>query len=710
MIPEGTFRIDLSSIGAEPLEDEDPRRIGAFPIKAVLGSGGMGRVYLGVAPEGYAAVKRVLPYLSGDRTFLRHFGQELDNQARLPAGVSARLLAADRTARPPWFATEYIPGVTLHEAVHLNGGSLPVDTAWVLLHELAARVASIAALEMVHRDLKPSNVMLTGSGVTLIDFGVARAADQSTVTATGLIVGTPAYMAPEQARATKQPTPAVDVFSLGGVIAFAASGEPPFGAGSGTDLLFRIVHEPPDLAALRTLDAELADVVESCLAKEPTARPSALDLVEIAARHAAPGRPQWPTLLAELIAVRERFAAAATAATEAGDDGATEAGDDGATEAGDDGATEAGDDGATEFEALEALEAPAAEQRSGSEVTAGARVESGAGQLPEPLPEPGIVAAADFAGDIVADGEPAEVSEVAEVAVVAAEVGAAADPEVETMPVVQVPSSAEAVDEPSRSEHSRRRRGLLVIAPLILALATAGALIAMKKVPFITYADGSPKPTVSVSSTDTAGEPNLSESGRAATSPSPSAHASGKASGTASSTANPGSGNQDTTASTGNAGAGKVATTAAESTHTSSSGSGSGGSGSGGDATVVTSSYSEIKNVNVSICVSGKAAVGAQACDGSTTVDFKEVAVSGGFELVNEESGLCLLDDNNVDAYAQSCEFQTTAKTWTVGTRTSRGGQLISSGECLTYSSSTMGNLAMADCDSSDADQLWYAA
>jgi hypothetical protein len=318
-----TSHLDLSSIGAEPLAAEDPTQIGAFPIQAVLGSGGMGRVYLGVAPEGYAAVKRVLPYLSNDKTFLRHFGQELDNQARLPSGVSARLLAADRTARPPWFATEYIPGVTLHDSVYLNGGSLPIETVWLLLRELAARLKAVAALEMVHRDLKPSNVMLTGSGVTLIDFGVARAADQSTVTATGMIVGTPAYMAPEQARAVKAMTPAVDVFSLAGVIAFAATGEPPFGAGSGTDLLFRIVHEAPDLYALRALDGELANVVESCLAKDPAQRPSAAELAELAGRHVAPGRPQWPAVIAERIAIRAEFAAA-TRVSHADAEGVTE--------------------------------------------------------------------------------------------------------------------------------------------------------------------------------------------------------------------------------------------------------------------------------------------------------------------------------------------------------------------------------------------------
>jgi hypothetical protein len=299
---------DLSGIGAQELEAEDPRRIGAFPIRAVLGSGGMGRVYLGISPSGYAAVKQVLPELARSPIFLRHFGQELDNQARLPAGVSARLLAADRTARPPWFATAYIPGVTLHDAVHLNGGSLPAAHVWVLLRELAGRLASVARLEMVHRDLKPSNVMLTAGGVTLIDFGVARAADQSSVTATGIAVGTPAYMAPEQARARKDLTPAVDVFSLGGLLTFAATGEPPFGDGSGADQFYRVVHDEPDLDALRERDCELADLVASCLAKDPAARPSAAELVELAEQHARSGPPAWPTVVAELITVRRTFA------------------------------------------------------------------------------------------------------------------------------------------------------------------------------------------------------------------------------------------------------------------------------------------------------------------------------------------------------------------------------------------------------------------
>lgn len=301
---------DTAMIGVEPLDEGDPRRVGEIQLRGVLGSGGMGRVFLGLTPDGYAAVKRVLPALATDNSFLIRFGQELDNQARLPTGVSARLLASNRTARPPWFATEYIPGVTLHEAVHLAGGRLPVETVWGLLRELAARLNVLSRLGLVHRDLKPSNVMLTADGVTLIDFGVARAVDQSQVTTTGKVIGTPAYMSPEQASGIRQLTPAADVFSLGGVIFFAATGQPPFGDGS-MDVLYRIVHQQPDLGALRELDPALADIVESCLAKEPLARPATGMLAEAVAKRAMAGVPVWPEHVAVRIAVRRAFADAA---------------------------------------------------------------------------------------------------------------------------------------------------------------------------------------------------------------------------------------------------------------------------------------------------------------------------------------------------------------------------------------------------------------
>ncbi|WP_406861698.1 protein kinase [Streptomyces sp. HUAS MG47] len=319
--------VTLTGSGATPLQPDDPRRIGSFRLLGLLGAGGMGRVYLGATrgeagrPGSYAAVKQVLPALAEDQDFLRHFGHELDNLARLPGNAGARLLASDRTARPPWFATGYIPGITLSEAVRLHDGPLPGPALWRLLREAAAGLVVVHAADMVHRDLKPSNVMLTADGVTLIDFGVARAADQSRLTKTGMVVGTPAYMAPEQAVASRELSGAADVFALGSLLLYAANNRPPFGDGSGLELLYRIVHEQPDLGALPENDAHLAAIVTSCLSKDPEDRPSAERLVALADEHLAaeragatlqlggtPASP-WPAAVAARIAERVAFAA-----------------------------------------------------------------------------------------------------------------------------------------------------------------------------------------------------------------------------------------------------------------------------------------------------------------------------------------------------------------------------------------------------------------
>ncbi|MEU4126377.1 protein kinase domain-containing protein [Streptomyces virginiae] len=301
---------ELTGSGAEPLEAEDPLRIGPIPLAGRLGAGGMGRVYLGVQDGRYVAVKQLLSsVVAEDADFLRRFGHELDNLARLPADATAPLLASDRGAKPPWFATAYIPGLTLREAITLHGGPLPGDALWLLLREAAASLAAVHALDMVHRDLKPSNVMLTLDGLTLIDFGVARAAEQSQLTRTGMVVGTPAYMAPEQASGKRRLSGATDVFALGSVLAYAACGRPPFGDESGHGVLYRIVHEEPDLEPLRELEPELAALVEACLAKDPDDRPTAPELLERASRQGPFTQPLWPAAIDERLTERAAFAA-----------------------------------------------------------------------------------------------------------------------------------------------------------------------------------------------------------------------------------------------------------------------------------------------------------------------------------------------------------------------------------------------------------------
>ena len=297
--------LELDGSGAEPLKDGDPRWIGSIPLIGRLGSGGMGRVFLGVHEGRYVAVKQVLPSVAAeDKDFLRRFGQELDNLGRLPEDVTAPLLTGDREATPPWFATAYVPGITLSQALEIHGGPLPAEALWLILREAAKTLVVVHALKMVHRDLKPSNVMLTVGGLTVIDFGVARAADQTGLTTTGKAVGTPAYMSPEQASGSRTPSGAVDVFALGGVLAYAASGRPPFGDESALPVLNRILTEEPDLQPLRDLDGELADVVASCLDKDYEGRPTAVELLATAERHGPYGPPPWPRAVAEVLAER----------------------------------------------------------------------------------------------------------------------------------------------------------------------------------------------------------------------------------------------------------------------------------------------------------------------------------------------------------------------------------------------------------------------
>ncbi len=301
---------DLTGSGAEPLRERDPRQIGSIPLVGRLGVGGMGRVYLGVVDGRYAAVKQMLAsVVAEDEGFLRRFGQEMDNLARLPTEATAPLLASDRAAEPPWFATAYVPGITLAEAIEPHGAPLPADALWRLLREVAAGLESVHALDMVHRDLKPSNVMLTLDGVTLIDFGIARAAEQSQLTQTGLIVGTPAYMSPEQASGKRRLTGASDIFTLGLLVAYSACGRWPFKDGAEGSPLYRIVHDTPDLTPLRALDPHLADIINTCLDKDPEGRPTAAELLTLAAQHGPTAPPTWPAPVTDRLAGRAAFAA-----------------------------------------------------------------------------------------------------------------------------------------------------------------------------------------------------------------------------------------------------------------------------------------------------------------------------------------------------------------------------------------------------------------
>ncbi|MFI8193008.1 serine/threonine-protein kinase [Streptomyces sp. NPDC085946] len=263
-----------------PLEADEPTAVGPYRLLGRLGSGGMGRVYLGRSAGGRTvAVKIVHPHFALDEEFRARFRREVEAARRVGAAWTAPVLDADPQAPVPWVATAYAAGPSLAAAV--AGGPLPAHTVRVLGAGLAEALAAVHELNLVHRDVKPSNVLLTVDGPLLIDFGIARATDgTASLTSTGVSIGSPGYMAPEQILG-KGVSGAADVFSLGAVLAFAAAGRPPFPGDSSAALLYKVVHEEPELGAL---DGALRELVRECLAKDPAARPAPAEV----ARRLAP--------------------------------------------------------------------------------------------------------------------------------------------------------------------------------------------------------------------------------------------------------------------------------------------------------------------------------------------------------------------------------------------------------------------------------------
>lgn len=267
----------------EALEAGDPEQVGRYRIVARLGAGGMGRVYLGRSPGGRAvAVKVVRSELAEDGEFRRRFAREVAAARRVNGVFTAGVVDADPEGSPAWLATAYVPGVSLGDAVAVHG-PWPQRPVLALGAGLAEALEAIHAADVVHRDLKPSNILLAADGPRVIDFGISVAQEASALTRSGMVVGTPGFMSPEQL--TGKPIgPASDVFSLGAVLAFTATGSGPFGTGPGHALGFRVVYEEPDLHRLPPL---LRSVVARCLAKEPDRRPTVATLLEQLAEAAA---------------------------------------------------------------------------------------------------------------------------------------------------------------------------------------------------------------------------------------------------------------------------------------------------------------------------------------------------------------------------------------------------------------------------------------
>ncbi|WP_405724851.1 serine/threonine-protein kinase [Streptomyces sp. NBC_00028] len=298
----------LRRTGATPLRPGDPRRVGPWVPVALLGSGGMGRVYLARPAQddpGLVAVKVIRPEYAEDPRFRRRFEREAAVHARLRMPYAPRLCGTGFDDDLLWMATDYVPGFDLAETVR-EDTPLPTDAVWRLVADLGQALEGLSAEGIVHRDLKPSNVLLSVHGAHVIDFGVSKAADASAITGTGNRVGTPAYMSPEHLKEGRSDIRS-DVFSLAGTLVYAATGRAPFGDGTGVDVMHRVAYEnanPEVLGEISAADPDLGRLLTACLAKEPAERPAPQELIDAAATRTTPAA--WPEPLGANLLARQQ--------------------------------------------------------------------------------------------------------------------------------------------------------------------------------------------------------------------------------------------------------------------------------------------------------------------------------------------------------------------------------------------------------------------
>ncbi|WP_316769402.1 outer membrane protein assembly factor BamB family protein [Streptomyces sasae] len=266
----------------DQLTQHDPRRIGPFEVLGRLGAGGMGLVYLARSASGRrVAIKTVRTELAEDQLFRVRFTREVEAARAVSGFYTAAVVDADPRAAVPWLATAYVPAPSLEEIVN-DCGPLPAQAVRWLAAGVAEALQSIHGAGLVHRDLKPSNVLVVEDGPRVIDFGIASGVSNTRLTMTNVAVGTPAYMSPEQAKDSRSVTGASDVFSLGSMLVFAATGHPPFHGANPVETVFMLLREGPDLEGLPD---ELRPLIESCMQMEATARPNPADLQAQLAPH-----------------------------------------------------------------------------------------------------------------------------------------------------------------------------------------------------------------------------------------------------------------------------------------------------------------------------------------------------------------------------------------------------------------------------------------
>ncbi|MFF2410466.1 serine/threonine-protein kinase [Streptomyces sp. NPDC058092] len=260
-----------------PLGRSDPAWIGPYQLLGRLGAGGMGKVYLGRSRMGQlAAVKVLHDQFVEDREFRKRFERELGAASRVGGHFTAAVLGSGMDEERLWMATKYVPGPSLHQAVSVFG-PLPRTTLLALWMGLVGALESIHAAGIVHRDLKPSNVLLAEDGPRLIDFGISALGGASNLTATGAVVGTPGYMSPEEVRGLKSGPPS-DVFALACTLMYAATGTAPFEGTNLVGVIYRVIHDEPDLSRMPD---RIASLIRPCLDKNPLSRPSVTELINM---------------------------------------------------------------------------------------------------------------------------------------------------------------------------------------------------------------------------------------------------------------------------------------------------------------------------------------------------------------------------------------------------------------------------------------------
>ena len=304
----------------EPLGPDDPQQVGVYQLSFRLGAGGMGRVFLGFSPAGRAvAVKIVHPELARDPEFVKRFQREVRAAEAVSGAYTAPVVAAGLDDDPPWLVTAFVVGPSLAEVVG-QAGPLPETAVWRLAGGLIEALQAVHARGLVHRDLKPTNILLAADGPRVIDFGISRALEGTALTASRTIIGTPGFMSPEQAQGLPVGPPS-DVFTLGSVIVYAATGAAPFGSGEPVAMAYQVVNVQPDLSGMPT---SLRNLVANCLAKAPEGRPSLAHLMADVTEWSKffPGASLasfWPEPLAGLIDSRQEHFRSQVAADIVGD-------------------------------------------------------------------------------------------------------------------------------------------------------------------------------------------------------------------------------------------------------------------------------------------------------------------------------------------------------------------------------------------------------